>query len=125
VTASRGGPRLKRVDAVAKVTGAAKYLADLPAESALEGVFVLAAIPAGQVRSFDTTAARAMDGLRPAQREVLRLSVAQGLTHEEIASQTGMPLGTVKAHARRGLLSIRSLLLGEGPGEVSAEEDVP
>lgn len=65
-------------------------------------------------------AARAMAGLRPEQREVLRLSVAQGLTHEEIAETTGLPLGTVKAHARRGLMRIRALLLGEGAGE--AEE---
>jgi RNA polymerase sigma-70 factor (ECF subfamily) len=69
-------------------------------------------------------AARAMAGLRQEQREVLRLSVAQGFTHEEIAAQTGMPLGTVKAHARRGLIRIRSILSGEGPGEEGAEEDV-
>ena len=58
-------------------------------------------------------AARAMEDLRPEQREVLRLAVAEGLTHEEIAGKTGMPLGTVKAHARRGLLRIRQRLLGE------------
>ncbi len=58
-------------------------------------------------------AARAMDELRPEQREVLRLSLAEGLTHEEIAGHTGMPLGTVKAHARRGLIRIRKRLLGE------------
>jgi RNA polymerase sigma-70 factor (ECF subfamily) len=68
-------------------------------------------------------AARAMNGLRPEQREVLRLSVAEGLTHEEIAEHTGMPVGTVKAHARRGLIRIRKLLLGEGTGEVDVEED--
>jgi RNA polymerase sigma-70 factor (ECF subfamily) len=62
-------------------------------------------------------AARAMKDLRAEQREVLRLSVAQGLTHEEIAAHTGMPLGTVKAHARRGLLRIRSILSGEGVAE--------
>jgi len=66
-------------------------------------------------------AAKAMEGLRPEQREVLRLSVAQGLTHEEIAQHTGMPLGTVKAHARRGLIRIRALLLGEGTGDVEEE----
>jgi RNA polymerase sigma-70 factor (ECF subfamily) len=64
-----------------------------------------------------------MSGLRQEQREVLRLSVAQGLTQEEIAAQTGMPLGTVKAHARRGLQRIRSILAGEGTGEDTAEEE--
>ena len=70
-------------------------------------------------------AARAMEDLRPEQREVLRLSVAGGLTHEEIARHTGMPLGTVKAHARRGLIRIRKLLLGEGLGEDAVEEEAP
>ena len=68
-------------------------------------------------------AARAMGDLRPEQREVLRLSVAEGLTHEEISGRTGMPLGTVKAHARRGLMRIRKLLLGEDTGGGDVEED--
>jgi RNA polymerase sigma-70 factor (ECF subfamily) len=57
-------------------------------------------------------AARALADLRPEQRQVLVLSTCHGLSHGEIAAQTGMPLGTVKAHARRGLLSIRAALLG-------------
>lgn len=61
-------------------------------------------------------AARALAQLRPEQRQVLVLST-QGLSHGEIAEQTGMPLGTVKAHARRGLLSIRAALLGVDQGE--------
>jgi RNA polymerase sigma-70 factor (ECF subfamily) len=69
-------------------------------------------------------AARAMGDLRPEQRDVLRLSVAEGLTHEEIAGRTGMPLGTVKAHARRGLMRIRKLLLGEETAGGDVEEDV-
>jgi RNA polymerase sigma-70 factor, ECF subfamily len=68
-------------------------------------------------------ATRAMSGLRPEQREVLRLSVAEGLTQEEIAAQTGLPIGTVKAHARRGLIRIRKLLLGEDRVEGDVEED--
>jgi RNA polymerase sigma-70 factor (ECF subfamily) len=57
-------------------------------------------------------AAQAMNGLRPAQREVVMLATCHGLSHGEIATQTGLPLGTVKAHARRGLQSIRAALLG-------------
>jgi len=56
-------------------------------------------------------AARALDRLRPEQRRVLVLAT-HGLSHGEIAERTGMPLGTVKAHARRGLQSIRAALLG-------------
>jgi len=68
-------------------------------------------------------AARALGELRPEQREVLRLSVAEGLTHPEIAERTGMPLGTVKAHARRGLIRIRGLLLGEEVQGEGADEE--
>jgi RNA polymerase sigma-70 factor (ECF subfamily) len=57
-------------------------------------------------------AARALDRLRPEQRHVLLLATCHGLSHGEIAERTGMPLGTVKAHARRGLQSIRAALLG-------------
>lgn len=55
---------------------------------------------------------RALSELRPEQRRVLLLSTAQGLSQEEIAESTGMPLGTVKAHARRGLLRLRELFFG-------------
>ena len=57
-------------------------------------------------------AVRALEALRPEQREVLLLSACQGLSHDEIAEKTGMPLGTVKAHVRRGLLRVRAALLG-------------
>ncbi|HEY8074988.1 MAG TPA: sigma-70 family RNA polymerase sigma factor [Labilithrix sp.] len=55
-------------------------------------------------------AARALDQLRPEQRQVLILTACHGLSHEEVASSTGMPLGTVKAHARRGLIRVREVL---------------
>ncbi|MFT3878844.1 MAG: sigma-70 family RNA polymerase sigma factor [Gemmatales bacterium] len=55
-------------------------------------------------------AAAALQELRPEQQQVLKLAVYQGLTHEEIAQNTGMPLGTVKTHARRGLIRLREVL---------------
>jgi RNA polymerase sigma-70 factor, ECF subfamily len=55
-------------------------------------------------------AAEAMNALRPEQRRVLQLSIYQGLSHQEIADLTGMPIGTVKSHARRGLIQIREVL---------------
>lgn len=55
-------------------------------------------------------AAAAMKNLRPEQRQVLYLSIVQGLSHQEIADATGMPLGTVKTHARRGILQAREVL---------------
>ncbi len=52
----------------------------------------------------------AMAELKPEQRDVLRLSLVQGHTHQQVAERTGLPLGTVKSHARRGLMRVRELL---------------
>jgi RNA polymerase sigma-70 factor (ECF subfamily) len=57
-------------------------------------------------------AARALDKLRPDQRRVVVMATCHGMSHGEIAEETGLPLGTVKAHVRRGLMSIRAALLG-------------
>lgn len=59
-------------------------------------------------------AADAFEQLSSEQRRCLRLSVYEGLSHEKIAASTGLPLGTVKTHVRRGLIKIRQLL-GVGP----------
>ncbi|GIU82258.1 MAG: RNA polymerase sigma factor [Pyrinomonadaceae bacterium] len=48
--------------------------------------------------------------LRPQQKQVLHLAVFHGLSHQEIAKVTGMPIGTVKSHARRGLMKVREVL---------------
>ena len=55
-------------------------------------------------------ALKALKALRPEQRQVLELSIIQGLSHQEISDATGMPLGTVKTHARRGILQARDFL---------------
>ncbi|MGD9630032.1 MAG: RNA polymerase sigma factor [Pyrinomonadaceae bacterium] len=62
-------------------------------------------------------AAKALDQIRPEQRQVLQMSIVHGLSHQEIADATGMPLGTVKTHARRGILQVREILgLGDSAG---------
>jgi RNA polymerase sigma-70 factor (ECF subfamily) len=81
-----------------------------PADVVLEEVAADGSSPATSADA--SRAAHALDQLRPEQRQVLVLSTCHGLSHAEIAAQTGMPLGTVKAHARRGLISIRTALLG-------------
>ncbi|MGI8812029.1 MAG: RNA polymerase sigma factor [Pyrinomonadaceae bacterium] len=53
---------------------------------------------------------KALETLRPEQRQVLKLSIIQGMSHQEIADATGMPLGTVKTHARRGIIQAREFL---------------
>jgi RNA polymerase sigma factor (sigma-70 family) len=55
-------------------------------------------------------AAKYIDQLSPEQQRVLRLSIYQGLSHEKIAVSTGLPLGTVKTHVRRGLIKLRDMI---------------
>jgi len=52
----------------------------------------------------------ALAKLDPMPRQLLSLAFLRGLSHDEIASQAGMPLGTVKTQIRRGLAKLRTLL---------------
>lgn len=54
--------------------------------------------------------AEALSWLRPEQQHVLELAFYDDLTHQQIAEKLGMPLGTVKSHARRGLQRLRRFL---------------
>jgi RNA polymerase sigma-70 factor (ECF subfamily) len=56
----------------------------------------------------------AMAQLRPEQQRVLQLAIHHGCSHEQIAASTGLPLGTVKTHARRGLIRLRQALADSG-----------
>lgn len=64
-------------------------------------------------------AMEAMSSLSESQQRVLRLAIHQGMTHEQISTATDMPLGTVKTHARRGLMRIREMLSEATSGEQS------
>ncbi len=64
-------------------------------------------------------AAAELAQLRPEERRVLELAIYHGLTHEEIASATALPLGTVKTHARRGLIRLRERLAPDEKGAAS------
>jgi RNA polymerase sigma-70 factor (ECF subfamily) len=54
----------------------------------------------------------ALKDLEPLPRQLVALAFFRGLSHEEIAAQMGLPLGTVKSHIRRALLRLRDLLDG-------------
>lgn len=60
---------------------------------------------------------RALAQLDAVPRQLVALAFFKGLTHEEIASQIGLPLGTVKSHLRRAMLAMRKCL---GPQKADA-----
>jgi RNA polymerase sigma-70 factor (ECF subfamily) len=67
-------------------------------------------VPIGPAPDEIAAASEAMERLSDEQRRVLTLAIARDCTHEEIARITDLPLGTVKTHARRGLMRVRELL---------------
>ncbi len=50
---------------------------------------------------------RALDSLTEEQRSAILAAYFGGLTHEDIACQTNLPLGTVKTRIRRGMQRLR------------------
>ena len=87
-------------------TVAAQPLGDEPAQQV--------AVARVEVEDEAAKAAAALAELREEERRVIRLAVYDGLTHEEIAAATGLPVGTVKTHIRRGLIRVRERLAAGG-----------
>lgn len=52
----------------------------------------------------------ALAELRPEQRDLILMAFYEGASHSEIAERTGLPLGTVKSHIRRGVDALRQAL---------------
>jgi RNA polymerase sigma factor (sigma-70 family) len=55
-------------------------------------------------------AVQAMEQVRPEQRELMMLTIFEGMSHGEIAEKTNLPLGTVKTHIRRGFERVRKIM---------------
>lgn len=60
----------------------------------------------------------ALAGLEPLPRQLVSLAFFRGLSHDEIAASSGLPLGTVKSHIRRALQTMQQLLTADA-GEVN------
>lgn len=57
---------------------------------------------------------QALNTLPQAQREVVEMAFFGGMTRQEIAEATGVPLGTVHTRARLGLQKLREALQEQG-----------
>lgn len=55
----------------------------------------------------------ALARLRADQRQLILMAFFEGASHGDIAARTGIPLGTVKSHIRRGMESLRTQLEGD------------
>lgn len=55
---------------------------------------------------------RRIDALSAVQARLIRMSFFEAKSHQEIASELGMPLGTVKSHIRRAFLHLQGELGG-------------
>lgn len=62
---------------------------------------------------------RALLLLNAQPRQLVAMAFLAGLSHEEIASQTALPLGTVKSQIRRALLTLRKVLGEQGPAALA------
>ena len=92
-------------------------------EAALDDMHCAVPGNGGEIRSDAERAARAVARLRPDRRKVLRMGLLEDMTHSEIATATGMPLGTVKTQMRRGLIQVRQWLKVVTP--LAAEQALP
>ncbi len=70
------------------------------------------AAPATDLADTATLVRQTLLHLPTPQREALDLAFFGGLTHLEIAERLAVPLGTIKARIRRGLLALRDTLEG-------------
>jgi RNA polymerase sigma-70 factor, ECF subfamily len=75
--------------------------AQAPASNPVEDVIIL---------ERRTLVIAAIEQLPPEQQQVISLAYFQGLTHTEIAAETGVALGTIKTRIRLGLSKLRGIL---------------
>jgi RNA polymerase sigma-70 factor (ECF subfamily) len=63
------------------------------------------------IRLSETSALRrCLERLEPVRRQAVVLAYTDGLSHQELATRLGVPVGTVKSWIRRSLLVLRDCL---------------
>ena len=96
----RSRRRVERI--IERVTVEFSHFADADERSADEPVF-------GEQRAIVRAG---LAHIPEEQRQAIELAFFSGLTHEEIAAHLALPLGTIKARIRRGLIRMRDLVKG-------------
>lgn len=91
-------------DAVATGSGGVRGMLPEPATFVTPEAMLQEATTAGMVRG-------ALGALPAAQRALIEAAFFEGYTHSELSERFGVPLGTVKARIRTGLLTLRSQLV--------------
>lgn len=71
--------------------------------------------PAAPTSDLRQDLAQAMQRLDPDEQTALHLTYQQGLSHSDIATVLGWPLGTVKTHLARSKEKLRTLLAAWNP----------
>jgi RNA polymerase sigma-70 factor (ECF subfamily) len=71
--------------------------------------------------AFDEAKAHNLDAalgrLKPAERLCVTLNFSGDLSHQDIADELKLPLGTVKSHIKRGLERLKAILDPQSPTE--------
>jgi xanthine dehydrogenase YagR molybdenum-binding subunit len=93
--------RAPRMEARAKVTGAARYTVDIRHDGQLEGVILRANIAHGKITELDLAPARAIEGVA---------AVASLLAQDRMVRYVGTPIAAVAATSRKAALQALSAI---------------
>ena len=93
--------RAPRMEAHAKVTGAARYTVDIRHDGQLEGVILRANIAHGRIAELDLAPARAVEGVA---------AVASLLAQDRMVRYVGTPIAAVAATSRKAALAAISAI---------------